>query len=750
MAWARNSLLDCPAFLAAVSSTGQGRLTSQHLSAFYEALHHLEYPPMNQFAQMYSASTLEAVAKIRLKNRIPLEVLEFVQNPLNQFDTLTTKLCGVKSSVDKKVFRLYIEVDGGRIVETLATTYDYAAKRYADISVSAQFTSQIGTSSNYNLKPFEIIAQLVHASHVVTSVYESPITIRRVYFQECGEPLLNYDNVVTACLLMSDRRTWNINAGRITISTFGVTPRIFELTRDLPDVMVSVDLVAPTQALRHSLVPWAQRYSLDGLMEAIGHHTEAKSLDTKLSLTRRDKVVIQYTMIDNETKRLRHARELGKLCKYRRLPVILVPYQRRSVDDRGRCPSMKHIHKFMAVVKSYGVSCAVKVPPGASVVDAAKKFVVRAEGSSARGSIDLRYVDNSKTQIDFWTTLASVRSEYVSDTGLNKSKRIGDSRSKPNGVASTDVRATSRKPDNSSACHDVPLKSDPLIQDPFDPPVVGLPKLAPQTDEDSSSLTDPDLDFDYASDDILYQDGEAFECAPRPVELGLPNYGQRNCTNVERYSRVGYSCRRREDHAYVERESTGENKKYDSDLEYHIDVTSDKHWGDASEELLLSNTSAPYAEAKPLKITVACGSEGTRSPGSATDPAENMEWENDHAINQPAIILNDNETVVWLPHENQMPTALGVPLTSPRSTLNGSDLCLADDSERSFSSLWEVVTNSRRNDDDHPCHLLGSISSVPSASIVSVVSKFDVLYGFSPAPLRHGLKGNEKGSVYLD
>lgn len=296
MAWARNSLLDCPAFLAAVSSTGQGRLTSKHLSAFYEALHHMEYPPMNQFAQMYSASTLEAVAKIRSKNRIPLEVLEFVQDPSNQFDTLTTKLCGVKSSVDKRVFRLYIEVDGGRIVETLATTYDYAAKRYADISVSAQFTSQIGTSSNYNLKPFEIIAQLVHASHVVTSVYESPITIRRVYFQECGEPLLNYDNVVTACLLMSDRRTWNINTGRITISTFGVTPRIFELTRDLPDVMVSVDLVAPTQALRHSLVPWAQRYSLDGLMEAIGHHTEAKSLDAKLSLTRPDKVVIQYTM----------------------------------------------------------------------------------------------------------------------------------------------------------------------------------------------------------------------------------------------------------------------------------------------------------------------------------------------------------------------------------------------------------------------------------------------------------------------
>ena len=95
---------------------------------------------------------------------------------------------------------------------------------------------------------------------------------------------------------MSDRRLWNINAGRITISTFGITPRIFELTRDLPDVMISVDLVAPTQALRQSLVPWAQRYSLDGLMEALGNHMEAKSRDVKLTLTRPDKVMIPYTM----------------------------------------------------------------------------------------------------------------------------------------------------------------------------------------------------------------------------------------------------------------------------------------------------------------------------------------------------------------------------------------------------------------------------------------------------------------------
>ena len=544
---------------------------------------------------------------------------------------------------------------------------------------------------------------------------------------------------------------------------------------------------------------------------------------------------------------------------------------------------MNHIHKFMAVVKSYGVNCAVKVPHGVSVVDPAKKFVVRAEGSSARGSIGLRYMDDSGSQIDFWTTLASVRSEckrktrkgrrceakttdatgfdtrVVSGMGLNKSERIGNSRLNPNGVPSTDVRTTSRNPD---------VKCEPLVQDPSE---ACLNKVDTQRVTDSSWHAEAYLDLDYASDDILQQDRDAIGFISRPVNYaqleshcggsagmrfqlsdipedaegsdsssdsdtedvtrcGLGETGSECCkristsvfsnsgaltdalhpdveklvpslavhTNDERSYGGGYSSHLQDDHTYDDWESSEEDKQYDNDLDDHVVVTADKQCGDTSDDNLSIKKSAPYAEAKPLKnwesteedkqydndlddrvvvtsdeqcgdtsddnlsikksascaeakplkIFVACRSDGSRSPGSASDPAENLEWENDPAMLPPATILN--ETTVPLPDSSQKPTALGVALTSPRSTLYDSNLCLADRSERSFSSLWEVVTNSRRHDEDHPCHLLGSVSSIPSASIVSIVSKFNVLYGFSPGPIGEGLVVNEKERIYLD
>lgn len=300
---ATNSLLDYPSFMAAVNLTGNSHLKAKHASAFHRALHLLGYPPMDLFAQMYETSKLGPVARMRLKNRIPSKVLEFVKDPLNRFVTLMSTVCSVKSSADNKAIRLYIRLNGDCIVETLVTICDFAANQCADVSISAQCSSRFGISKNYNLKPFEMIEQLVHASQLLRSVDESPITIRRVSLEEGGEPLLNYGNVVAACLSMSDRRIWDIDARCITILTMGITPRIFELTRDLPDITIAVDLIAPTQELRESLVPLARRYSLDGLLEAINNHMEGRSSHAKLPLTGEDKVMFQYTMSEYHGER---------------------------------------------------------------------------------------------------------------------------------------------------------------------------------------------------------------------------------------------------------------------------------------------------------------------------------------------------------------------------------------------------------------------------------------------------------------
>lgn len=86
------------------------------------------------------------------------------------------------------------------------------------------------------------------------------------------EPLNNYDNVVEACRGLIDRKRWNLAHGRVTVSTVGVTPRIHQLTQDLPQVCLALSLHAPNQAMRSAIVPAAKAYKIEGLIDALDRH----------------------------------------------------------------------------------------------------------------------------------------------------------------------------------------------------------------------------------------------------------------------------------------------------------------------------------------------------------------------------------------------------------------------------------------------------------------------------------------------
>jgi hypothetical protein len=119
--------------------------------------------------------------------------------------------------------------------------------------------------------------------------------------------------------------------------------------------------------------------------------------------------------VQGETSKLEHAHELGKLCQLHNLGVNLIPYIRRSKEDKGKCPSMRHINEFKEVVLSYSVVCSVKLSLGAKVQDPKKQFVVQAERSNSAkaSSVRIKYRDNSRSQIDFWETLAVVKRESI-------------------------------------------------------------------------------------------------------------------------------------------------------------------------------------------------------------------------------------------------------------------------------------------------------------------------------------------------
>lgn len=93
--------------------------------------------------------------------------------------------------------------------------------------------------------------------------------IRNVVFMGMGEPLDNYDAVISAIKGMTDVRRFTLAPTRISVSTVGVVPRLRRLAYDAPGVSLALSLHAPTQELRCQIVPSSKAWHIDKIIDAM-------------------------------------------------------------------------------------------------------------------------------------------------------------------------------------------------------------------------------------------------------------------------------------------------------------------------------------------------------------------------------------------------------------------------------------------------------------------------------------------------
>jgi 23S rRNA (adenine2503-C2)-methyltransferase len=131
-----------------------------------------------------------------------------------------------------------------------------------------------------------------------------------------GEPLLNFDNVVTAMSVMRDDLGLGLANKRVTLSTAGLVPMIDKLA-EVADVSLAVSLHAPNDELRTELVPLNKKYPIAELLDACARYAARRPRTT---------ITFEYTMLKGVNDKPEHARQLIKLM--RRLPakVNLIPF----------------------------------------------------------------------------------------------------------------------------------------------------------------------------------------------------------------------------------------------------------------------------------------------------------------------------------------------------------------------------------------------------------------------------------------
>jgi 23S rRNA (adenine2503-C2)-methyltransferase len=184
---------------------------------------------------------------------------------------------------------------------------------------------------NRNLTVAEIIGQLWWANHALGANTKGERIISNVVMMGMGEPLANFDNVVSAMRIMLDDHGYGLSRRRVTVSTSGMVPAMDRLAAQLP-VALAVSLHAPDNELRDRLVPINKKYPLKDLMAACKRY---------IKVAPRDFITFEYVMLNDVNDSVDQARQLvalvkGVSCKFNLIPFNPFPDSgfERSPQDR--------------------------------------------------------------------------------------------------------------------------------------------------------------------------------------------------------------------------------------------------------------------------------------------------------------------------------------------------------------------------------------------------------------------------------
>lgn len=229
--------------------------------------------------------------------------------------------------------KFLLRVSGGSAVESVfipdGNRGTLCVSSQVGCSLDCSFCATGKQGFQRDLSASEIMAQVWLAARSLGQFEgDRPRRITNVVFMGMGEPLLNFDNVVTAMNIMMDDNAYGISKRRVTLSTSGVVPALDRLS-EYTDACLAISLHAPNDELRNQLVPINKKYPIAQLLASAKRYIESLP-------DRHRKITIEYTLIDGVNDQPEHAHELAELLKDVPVKINLIPFNPFSLSDYKR------------------------------------------------------------------------------------------------------------------------------------------------------------------------------------------------------------------------------------------------------------------------------------------------------------------------------------------------------------------------------------------------------------------------------
>lgn len=277
-----------------------------------------------------------------------------------------------------------IELEDGQRIETVYIPDDgrstICVSSQVGCALDCSFCSTAQQGFNRNLSVAEIIGQVWIAARELGSPPSN------IVMMGMGEPLANFDAVVTAMNIMQDDLAYMVSKYRVTVSTSGIVPALNKL-KQLCDISLAVSLHAPDNALRDELVPINRKYPLEELIPACREFVRGD---------KRRKVTWEYVMLDGVNDSLQHAKALIRLLEGTPSKVNLIPFN-PFPGSRYQVSPPERVEVFRQRLKRSGIIATTRKTRGDDIDAACGQLVGKVKDRSRR---ELRRAANESLKVN--------------------------------------------------------------------------------------------------------------------------------------------------------------------------------------------------------------------------------------------------------------------------------------------------------------------------------------------------------------
>ena len=287
-------------------------------------------------------------------------------------ECISLKMIDVQISKIDETRKYLFELPDNNVIESVWMKY----KHGNSVCISSQVGCRMGCrfcASTLDglvrgLKPSEMLEQ-IYQIQKHTGERDSNVVVMGT-----GEPFDNYDNLIKFIKMLTDEHGLHISQRNLTVSTCGIVPNIKRFADEEFSVTLALSLHASNNEKRKSLMPVANKYNLDEILEACDYFYDKTGR----------RVTFEYSLVGGVNDTDQDAKELISMLKGKNCHINLIPVN--PIKEREYVQSDKKvIENFKNKLEKSGINVTIRREMGRDI-------------DGACGQLRKRYMQSKKVK----------------------------------------------------------------------------------------------------------------------------------------------------------------------------------------------------------------------------------------------------------------------------------------------------------------------------------------------------------------